>query len=654
MKAKKTLKHLTGMIAAFAFAIGLCAPVVSIVANAADVIKVENFASQSVTEDLSDMDLSVYPVNDKGLPQVIRCQEFCYSENTEIAKNYGLYLYIYNPTARTLTNQCCVNMAVSYNQSGNPSSYENVQLEICNFSEDKLFYKFKLKDAEKMYNVAKKYAAENVDERRYDVAGITLVYSDATKKTDDNISKTYRFEGYASGCGEDQTAESTLKCTTDGLDTIHLKVNHTNYISETPSDADDYIYDQVHTAYFSIPEEIFEQCGELQRIKAEWYEYKTAPIFVTWDSDAYDALLPYVGEWIGLEEEDLDWRILWEEEKVVACNNVGKIFNKTGSSFILEGDQSWRLDNSEFLPRIVSLFLREEDDRYVSFNDLIKEMKRGRFESEKLINGYPAEYFTSYMEPFVANWLGLEASWVNKIDENRIPYLQNPSLGYGYVSRDIDADDIGVIKFANADQSSWDKFWNGVDYQTTSFKPIETLTKDNIDNVKAAKFGEKYYVNEAEEETVYDFCKSEISAGNRPVLFRFAKTDYYASAARFDAVGNGMSSIDGYVAQQTVFLDFDILSLTFRVEGRLDNVLAVVSDPIDIIPSIDASDNVFEQNQLNNPFAGIGNFFDDIGGSNSIREKLKIIGWTIGACAIVAGGVGIYILIKKSKAGKDE
>ena len=45
--------------------------------------------------------------------------------------------------------------------------------------------------------------------------------------------------------------------------------------------------------------------------------------------------------------------------------------------------------------------------------------------------------------------------------------------------------------------------------------------------------------------------------------------------------------IDGYVAQMTEFLDFDIISLTFRDERGTETVIAVVSDPIDIINGID-------------------------------------------------------------------
>ena len=47
-----------------------------------------------------------------------------------------------------------------------------------------------------------------------------------------------------------------------------------------------------------------------------------------------------------------------------------------------------------------------------------------------------------------------------------------------------------------------------------------------------------------------------------------------------------MSVQDGYVAQMTTFHDFDVISLTFRSEKGVDTVIAVCSDPIDIINGV--------------------------------------------------------------------
>ena len=48
-----------------------------------------------------------------------------------------------------------------------------------------------------------------------------------------------------------------------------------------------------------------------------------------------------------------------------------------------------------------------------------------------------------------------------------------------------------------------------------------------------------------------------------------------------------MSDRDGYVAQETCFLNFDIISLTFRNDLGKDTVIPVVADPIDIFNGVD-------------------------------------------------------------------
>ena len=77
---------------------------------------------------------------------------------------------------------------------------------------------------------------------------------------------------------------------------------------------------------------------------------------------------------------------------------------------------------------------------------------------------------------------------------------------------------------------------------------------------------------------------------------RFALTDYYASEARFDYAEEDkfdMSDVNGYVAQEHVFLNFDILSLEYTSEdGFTKTVVGVVADSIDIINGLTAPENI--------------------------------------------------------------
>ena len=100
----------------------------------------------------------------------------------------------------------------------------------------------------------------------------------------------------------------------------------------------------------------------------------------------------------------------------------------------------------------------------------------------------------------------------------------------------------------------------------------------------AVTFASTYKVNPDEAASILEYCLATLENGARPVLFRFAVTDYYASTAYFDWEHNPFfTNADGYVAQETVFLDFDIISLTFRAESGVETVIACVADPMDII-----------------------------------------------------------------------
>ncbi|MBR4420754.1 MAG: hypothetical protein IKT32_07705, partial [Clostridia bacterium] len=64
--------------------------------------------------------------------------------------------------------------------------------------------------------------------------------------------------------------------------------------------------------------------------------------------------------------------------------------------------------------------------------------------------------------------------------------------------------------------------------------------------------------------------------GKRTFMFRFANTDYKCAF---------LDNKDGYVAEQTVFLDFDIIQLDFY-NGEEHVIIPVVTDAVDVVPSI--------------------------------------------------------------------
>ncbi len=290
---------------------------------------VANYDRTSIYDDLQDIDIELYPKLANGAPQVIRFSEYCYSENELFKEYYGLYFYVYNPSETPIYDYGNVaNMAIAYNADGTVKEYANERLTILDKTENNRFFKFKVENSAKLFPMASEYAAANEGKRRYDIAGIQLRHTNGAYKMDCTFGKTYYFEGYSKGCGSSTTSESTLKSTSDSLETIELKVHHTNYRTGVYKD---YVCDELNTVYFSIPNEVFEKYGnKLQKIKADWYEYKTNPVFVTNNEDAYSALEPYIGVDIGGNRyDDLPWRVMWERTGDIMLQVVNYHWAKT-------------------------------------------------------------------------------------------------------------------------------------------------------------------------------------------------------------------------------------------------------------------------------------------------------------------------------------
>lgn len=578
---KATLKILSLLGAIFCTLFSLFSNM-SVIVRADDEEKIVDYKETDIMEDLSDVSTALYPYNPLGEVQVIRFQEYCYSEKGFYEMYYGLFVYIYNPTEvpiRTERNFNKLNMATEYDEDGQPTEYNNVRLTYCDNVSNRL-YKFYVADPIPFLNRAKAYAKENGGKRRYDIAGVQLTHTDGTftesQTKDRAYGYTYYFTGYAATCDvNNPSAESTLKCSTEKLETVKLDVHQTNYRT---GDYKDFVCDELNTVIFSVPDELFDTYGNLQKIKAEWYEYKTKPVFVTSDSDGYDYLYKYIGQNVE-GKEDFDWTVFWHD---------------TGSG-IYRRQYPWKTSSDIYVnyPEMHWLFEREGATSAESHNVSKTEMLEYALDysndiagdAEKIVGAY-GEYSVKLFE--------------NSIDADRLSLVQehNKNATNGYVCQEIDAKDEGSLT-VQKDQSKWDEFWFGVKYEEKGYDPIivlddleslSAMTDESFADTYLVKADEKIKIEETDEElSLLEYCKEEIKNNGKVVLFRFALTDYYASTAKFEYLDNFFGSDnDGYVAQETVFLNFDIISLTFRGTEGADVVIPCVADPIDIINGVEA------------------------------------------------------------------
>lgn len=533
-----------------------------------------------VEDDLKDVDLSLYPIDAAGSPAIASFVEYCYTPNVWKNGNYALYLYVYNPSQKEFSLRAGahqINIATKYGDDGKPAEYKLLSLKLCGHTTekyDKLIYKFRVEHVEEIYANAKAYE-EKYGYRRYDVSNLLLYELGASAAEKSTVGKEYRYTGYAKGYSEESATKSTLECEWKKAEVYEANVSHTNYRME--SEYKDHTRHEVDTVYFSVPDEYITDYGNLQGIRAQWYEYVTSPIFVTEDAGAYAALSDYVGVNIGEKNEALKWSVLWHEKTTTPpLSAFFRTYNNQG--YGLNGPAI--SSGATYTPEISWLFSTNGIDH--------SEYQLSRYQVETWARSYASAYGKE------ADILGRYSSelFAESIDTERIKLLENPEAKRGLIVRDFDANDEFNLLSYDDTHSGWEAF---VDYicgkkvifgDGVKYSPIEEITPEKFTGNKAADCKNLLLNEDDYDEFSAAFTASQ-EAGEHLFVFRFAQTDYYSSPAYFDSLENSsFTNEDGYVAQQTVFLDFTMIHLKF-VKDETETIIPVAMNPIDIWNAVD-------------------------------------------------------------------
>ncbi len=617
MHARVVKKILLGVIAMLLVLISVLATPMSIVAaSISEESGSLDYSKTNVLDDLRHCTINGKPFNVADFPydeskdiQVISFVEYCYSYKANQRDNYGLYVYIYNPKGLDLSksqNFNKIQMAISFNGEGKPNDYYKFPLEFCSRVENgdykNLFYKFKVVDKE--VNGTHFADRVNSNERKYYVSGIELATYLSDNATDYPVGGTYVFTGYAKGYGPDPLASSTLDCDIEFLETISLNVKHTFYRSMTSALGAGH-QNQLDTVYFSVPKKYIDTYGRLQRIKAEWYEYKTKEIVVTSNSDFASEVRKLLGvyaaesdKWYNIipqrERLDSDYGLMvdWtmqEANLAIWGWNVGEIFQVT----------------QDPCPALYYLFEVDNIGEYDPYADL-KDI--GGVQSNALY-----EWIKTYNKSYKFGTLPIKEGNISAdlfesdIDESRkldsiYGKIQN---GYSYYDFDADVDLQVLNSWSSTSPSFWDNWKNfglgaafsgGPNEESKTVAPIYILKESDLvgDDKEIA---ERLLVNVDDVDDIkaeYKNAKTIVSVTDEEqevVLFRFATSDYYSKPATILIDNGGFLWSDktindeAYVAQESVFFDFDIIQLTFQRDG-VYTVIPVVSSPIDIVNDI--------------------------------------------------------------------
>lgn len=541
---------------------------------------------QSSSVNGEPFDIKDYPFDESREVQIINFVEYCYSYKANMRGNYGLYVYVYNPKGLNLdadSKQNKIQMATSYNADGTPNSYTKFNLQFCSKVEDgnykNLFYKFKVVDKE----VNGKTFSERVNsnERRYDISGIELLTYGSKNATEYGVGGTYTFTGYAQGYGPDENAKSNLFCVVEDLETLELTVHHTNFRTNVSSLGADH-YNEVNTVYFAVPERVFETYGNLQKIRAEWWEYKTKMAAITSNYDYYqNTLMKYIGTYTGEYNSSVD-NFLYsgysgQSGTGYAIHNFDWTYNKN-----LDTQSSLLMTQTYFSKKVSDILPYAFYSPAVSvdsvFSFLYSDPIAGDVDSTQV-----QEWIYNYSNNLGNGYIDCNGRQISKdlfedsVDEGRT---------MGYNDKTIDLSDTFDLNSYDSNHSWWDKLWDyGFSWPATDgdYKNVAPIYEVKASDLTGSDsdISTRLLVNKDDVSHLKEFYDEEVANGNRVILFRFANTDYYCAPAFTPHTENIMNT-DTYVAQQTVFFDFDIIELTFNKDG-VYHVIPVVSSPTDIV-----------------------------------------------------------------------
>ncbi len=602
MKTVKT--RIISVFLAFAVVFGIVCSAMPTTVYAAEG---SDFDKTNVLDDLTSssaesasFDIKNFPFDESRGVQIINFVEYCYSYKVNMRANYGLYLYVYNPAGINLAKDSKSNkvqMAVAYDESGNPTAYEKFSLQCVSVSEGdykNLFYKFKVIDRK----IDGKTFVERVNsiERRYDISGIELMkYGDKTA-TEYVIGGTYKFTGYAAGYGPDSNGKNTLDCKSEELETLSLDVKHSNFRTNVSSLGKNH-YNEVNTAYFAVPERIFDTYGRLQKIHAEWWEYKTKMATVTSSKDFYDQLINYVGVDVGEHSDAVPLRIYAEYS-----GTTGGI----GSATIHNYGWTYNVDLSTKYTGFGSV-------SSVSFCDNVSNIMPYAFYAPAV--SVDKVFSFLYSDPIAGSVGGnVVEEWINnykndlghgyidcngkEISKDLFEDFVDSGRTMGYNNVNIDLADTFDLNSYDSNHTWWDKLWDyGFSWPSTdgdykNVSPIYELKASDLEG-SDEDISERLLINKDDISSLKTYYALETAKGNRIVLFRFANTDYYSAPAFRTGYTGHIDDTDTYVAQQTVFFDFDIIDLTFNKDG-VYRVIPVVSSPTDVINGFDPPAQEFQ------------------------------------------------------------
>ena len=529
-------------------------------------------ANSTVLDDFEEfgIDYRLYPKNIKAEHcQLLYFLEYGYDELGP-SSDYGLYLYVYNPSGREVKpNGNSVQMALKMIDTSTFLEYNKYALQLVSVSNvqgyENVFLKFKLQ------SVGGFYEKLSAGMRKYDLSGIEIWYQNYRNPIEFGIGSDFTFTGFMQYHDKNRSENSTLQSYVSDIITLDLELHPLTWKTKTSDKGAGYQY-EVFSVYFSVPNDIINRYGDKNNytkglIRAYGaYEELMINGIVTNTDLIYNTVKKDLGR------NDVDWGFVSEGMLYKSSSFIGLEWWRE-DSFCLNPPASIQHNGSVPVPYICTVF-DHEDGKFPGFS--VEEF------AEKLYALY---------------------------DQNGGLYVLPESKGYQYYwveDKDDLSQSIGSFASSHNGFISWLQGYGDLyikDESYSSIKGIQAVKYDELALLTNLEIAQNYYMQESEADAFRVFTRNEQIKNRTTFILRYAVRDYYCDEASFympstNSLGFGNGD---YYFQKTIFMNFDIISLTWQDSYSRVVTIPVVASPVDnlgtVTPPIDAPGALDDPNQ---------------------------------------------------------
>ncbi|MBR2388027.1 MAG: hypothetical protein IKB02_04590, partial [Clostridia bacterium] len=235
-------------------------------ASAAETVP-EDIETSDVISDLNRMgiDHTQYPKDTAADHcRMLKFLEFGYDYGNNQSE-YGLYIYVWNPTGKALNTTSVLNKITIQSRSVvnvEQSDWHKLSLEFVDYSTDTgyehVFYKFRVRKS----GLAKVLKNVSRDLRVYEVSEIELHHSGNTNATSFKIGGRFTFSGFQPYKNSAKNAVNTLSCSVTDRTTIDIDIHPTTWKTDTSAKGVGYA-NELFSVYFAVPNDIIRDYGNV-------------------------------------------------------------------------------------------------------------------------------------------------------------------------------------------------------------------------------------------------------------------------------------------------------------------------------------------------------------------------------------------------------